>query len=89
MSAIKVGDLVMVVRNMGCNCDLKDLGRIFTVIGFHNNNQCPTCKKVFTWPVAILEHTHYFGRALCELKKIDPPSKSLKREVEKELETQP
>jgi hypothetical protein len=76
MSDIKVGDLVMVVRDHAC---VPRVGHIYTVAGFGNNFHCRKCKEIFRGSVALLSAKNYqgpgpVGLPISWLKRIDPPA---------------
>lgn len=83
MSEIKVGDLVMTIRPMSCGCGV--LGYTFEVEKIEiAGSYCEHCGSSDREElIAVLADGSCVE--LCRLKKIDPPSDELKREVKEEL----
>lgn len=75
MSAIKKGDLVMVVKPSYCCNNYKSVGMVFIVVGKDMcvRTQCAGCGIV----KLVTDHLALNDGELCEasrLKKIDPPA---------------
>jgi hypothetical protein len=83
VSAIKVGDLVVVVKAVCCND--KDIGYIFTVdrIATHETH-CRFCYRDFgLFTMAMTNNSYGFG--LQELKRIPPLDELERDQIVKEL----
>lgn len=89
MSGIKVGDLVMVMRLGICrSCDSScELGYVSIVKSVEaGSRRCGFCNaSLGRFPAALLSDGHCY--AVSRLKKIEPPSESMRRETRRELET--
>lgn len=76
MSAIKAGDLVMVVRPTACCGNAGWLGLIFTVLDVlpAATHACPYCHTVWTNAFALSVGKVGLGFPISRLTKIDPPA---------------
>ena len=85
MSAIKPGDLVMIVRGTQCCGSDSSVGRPFIVekVALHTG-RCFGCKALFGDTPSALQPNGRWVQA-SRLKKIDPPAEGETREAYKEL----
>jgi hypothetical protein len=88
MSAIKVGDLVMVVRGMPCcGRDTRALGMTYVVgkIYEYQNHYCSYCKAPLGTGLAAVASGSNVGVANHRLKRIPPLDELERDQIVKEL----
>ena len=85
MSAIRVGDLVVVVRWHPCGCGLGQIGRVTEMFGSGNCLGCEICKRTYTPEVHEACYVEDGLICLRWLKRIPPLSELEGERTEEEL----